>query len=263
MQGLRDLGNALVVALISVGLMIGALSISLVEFVPEEAPTATNNLFPSPIPLTATLVPTLGLESPTPSITPTFTNTPTPPPSCPPPAGWTQISVQVGETLDGLAVRFHTTSEQLRIANCLFTDNLIPGSILYVPFITATNVPSVCIPGQAGWIKSYVVQPGDSIFRIGYNHFTTTREMLNVNCLSSEIIHVGEILWVPNVTPRIPSSTPLPIVTITSSSTVTPTSTAIPFTFTPTPTNTATATPTNTVQPTLTASPTPFPTNTP
>jgi hypothetical protein len=251
MQGLRDLGNALVVALISVGLMIGALSISLVEFVPEEAPTATNNLFPSPIPLTATLVPTLGPESPTPSITPTFTNTPTPPPSCPPPAGWTQISIQFSETLEGLAVRYHTTSEQLRIANCLFTDNLIQGSILYVPLIGVTNIPSVCVPGQAGWIKNYVVQPGDSIFRIGYNHFTTTREMMTVNCRTSEIIHVGEILWVPNVTPRTPSSTP------------SPTSTAIPSTFTPTPTNTATATPTNTAQPTLTASPTPSPTNTP
>jgi LysM repeat protein len=270
MQGLRDLGNALVLALISVGLMVGALSISLVEFVPEAAPTATTNLFPSPIPLTATLtipptlVPTLGLESLTPSITPTSTNTPTPPSSsCPPPANWIQITVQISETLDGLAVRYHSTSQQLRIANCLFTDNLIPGSILYVPLIAATNVPSVCIPGQAGWVKNYVVQPGDSIFRIGYNHFTTTREMMSVNCRTSEMIRVGEILWVPNVTPRIPSSTPLPIVTITSSSTVPPTSTAIPFTFTPTPTNTATATPTNTVQPTLTASPTPFPTNPP
>ena len=36
---MRDFGNALVVSLISVGLMLGALSISLVEFVPEATPT--------------------------------------------------------------------------------------------------------------------------------------------------------------------------------------------------------------------------------
>ena len=51
---LRGLGNALVVALISIGLMIGALSISLVEFVPQATPTATNSMFLSPAPLTVT-----------------------------------------------------------------------------------------------------------------------------------------------------------------------------------------------------------------
>ena len=84
----RGFGNALVVALISIGLMIGALSISLVEFAPQATPTATDSLFLSPVPLTVTqtiaptLTPTLGLESPTPSITPTFTNTALPPVSC-------------------------------------------------------------------------------------------------------------------------------------------------------------------------------------
>ena len=79
---LRGLGNALVVALISIGLMVGALSISLVEFVPQATPTATNSLFLLSrasdrhlTPSVPTLTPTLGLESPTPSITPTFTNT--------------------------------------------------------------------------------------------------------------------------------------------------------------------------------------------
>ena len=55
MQGMRDLRNALVVALISIGLTVGALSISLVEFVPQAAPTPTNFLFPSPAPLTASV----------------------------------------------------------------------------------------------------------------------------------------------------------------------------------------------------------------
>lgn len=265
MQGVRDLGNALVVALISVGLMIGALSISLVEFVPEAAPTVTDSLFASPVPLTATLVPTLGPESPTPSITPTFTITPIPPSSCLPPAGWIQITVQISETLDSLAARYRTTKEQLRAANCLFTDNLIAGSILYVPPVP-TNVPAICIPGKAGWSRSYVVQPGDTLFRIGYNHYTTTREMKTVNCRTSEIIRPGEILWVPNVAPRIPSPTSLPGVTVIPTDSIP--ATTIPFTSTATsiPSDTpipptSTTAPTNTPEPTLTltASPTPFP----
>jgi len=81
-KGLPGIGNALVVAVISVGLMVGALSISLVEFVPEVTPTvAADNPIPSPVPLTVTdtplptLTPTLGLKSPTPSDTPTSTIT--------------------------------------------------------------------------------------------------------------------------------------------------------------------------------------------
>jgi hypothetical protein len=269
MQGVRDLGNALVVALISIGLIIGALSISLVEFVPEAAPTATNDLLSSPIPLTATptflptLVPTLGLESPTPSITPTFTNTPTPPSSCQPPSGWVTITVQIGDTLDNIAGRYNATRELLRAANCLFTDNLIPGSKLYVP-PAATNAPLVCVPGAVGWINNYVVGPGDVIFRIGYNHYTTTEAMMTVNCRKSEIIHPGEILWVPNVATRTPFPTPLPGVTVTPSPTQRSTETAIPFTSTAMPSDTpipptATTVPTNTTEPTITA----FPTSTP
>ena len=62
---LREFGDALIVALISVGLMVGALSISLVEFAPQVTATAIDNLLPSPAPLTATLTlpPTLTLLS--------------------------------------------------------------------------------------------------------------------------------------------------------------------------------------------------------
>ena len=270
MQGMRDLGNALVVALISVGLMIGALSISLVEFVPEAAPTVTDSLFSSPEPLTSTptltptTIPTLGIESLTPTATLTFTSTPIPPSSCPPPANWVQITVQISETLDSIAVSYNTTKELLRSANCLFNDTLIAGSKLYVPLAPAiaTNAPAVCFPGKSGWSRKYVVQPGDNLFRIATNYFTTLNEMLTVNCLKSgATIRPGEILWVPNVTPRAtPSLTPLPGITIVPTD---PIATAIPPTNTPSdtpiPPPTSTTALTNTPEPTLTASLTPLP----
>ena len=268
---LRGLGNALVVALISVGLMVGALSISLVEFVPQATSTATNILFSSPVPLTATptvpptLTPTVGLESPTPSITPTFTNTALPPASCQPPSGWGQIIVQAGETLDSIALKYRTSKDELRRANCLLIDNLVAGSILYAPPV-ATTTPVVCGQGAAGWVKSYVVKPGDTLYAIATNHYTTAGLLKSVNCRTSDLIHVGETLWVPNIATRTPAprQTPLPGSTVTPYPTDPLTETALPYTITVVPTDTAlpltaTVIPTFTAVPTFTASPTPFP----
>ena len=273
MQGLRGFTNALVVALISTGLMIGALSISLVEFVPQAAPTGTNILLPSPVHLTATstliptLTPTIGLESPTPSITPTSINTNTPPASCQPPFGWRGVVLQAGETLEIIAARYRISKDELRRANCLLSDNLVAGTILYVP-PSMTSTPVVCNQGAAGWVKTYIVKPGDTFYAIASNHYTTAGLLKSVNCRTSDLIHPGEILWVPNVATRTPYPTSLPGSTVTPYPTQPLTETALPYTATvmpsstPVPSNTPvpnTSTPIPTV-PTLTPSPTAFPT---
>ncbi|NOH04251.1 MAG: hypothetical protein HND47_20885 [Chloroflexi bacterium] len=96
MRGLREFGNALVIAIISIGLMLGALSISLVEFVPEATPTPTIQLFPSPVPVTATptFPPTQTQSTEAATLTLTATNTVIPPTSCQPPSGWIPIIVR-------------------------------------------------------------------------------------------------------------------------------------------------------------------------
>jgi LysM repeat protein len=261
----RDLGNALVVTVVSVGLMLGALSISLVEFVPEAAPTATSLLLPSPAPLTptATFPPTFTPETAS-EIEPTATlilaGSPS---SCPAPAGWGQVIIRASDTLDSIAASYRTTKEQLRSANCLISDNLIPGSVLSVPPVpTSTSV--ACSPGAVNWVRNYTVQRGDTIFSIANNHYTTANLLKQVNCRASDIIYTGEILWVPNVPTRTPTSSPMPGVTFTPQPTDPLTETALPFTATIMPSNTPvpfTPTPTLTPSPipTLTASPTPFP----
>jgi len=280
-KGLPGIGNALVVAVISVGLMVGALSISLVEFVPEVTPTvAEDNPIPSPVPLTVTdtplptLTPTLGLKSPTPSDTPTSTITSTPPASCLPPTGWVQVVIQAGETVDSISAGYRVSTDELRNANCLLIDNLMAGTVLYVPpvgtntpapVIVATSTSAYCTPGAAGWVKNYRVQPGNTIYAIAYNYYTTEYQIKNVNCYTSDLLRVGEIMWVPNITPR----TPVPYPTYQPSSTVTPyatesfTETTLPFTTTVLP-FTATVYPSNTPIPatitvfqTYTAIPTP------
>lgn len=274
MQSARDFRNALVVAIISIGLTVGALSISLVEFVPQAIPTPTNIILPSPAPLTATftLAPTLtftvGFESPTPSLTLTFTVTVPPPASCLPPSGWMQVVIPAGETLDTMAGRYRTSKEALRSGNCLLSDNLVAGSILYVPNVVVASTPTVCSQGGAGWTKSHVVTAKETFFGIATNYYTTVDLMKSVNCRTSDLIQVGEVLWVPNNATRTPIPTPSPINTVTLMPTVQSTDTVLPYTATDIPTNTLipdTSTPippataTSTPAPTLTASPTPFP----
>ena len=267
-QGLRDFGNALVVALLSIGLMVGALSISLVEFVPEAVATATSILLPSPLPLTAT--PTLpatltslpGTETPTYTVAPTNTNIAVQS-SCPHPVGWGQILVQSGDTLDSLAVRYRVNRNELKLGNCLVSDILLVNTILYVPPV-ATSTVAGCVAGAAGCIKNYVVKAGDTIYAIATNYNTTASLLKIINCRTSDIIYPGEVLWVPNGPTRTPTRTPQPGVTFTPYPTEPLTETALPFTITPIPSNTPvpptpTIAPTLTPVPTFTVSPTAFP----
>ncbi|HMZ06612.1 MAG TPA: LysM peptidoglycan-binding domain-containing protein [Anaerolineales bacterium] len=273
MQGLRDFGSALIVAVVSVGLMLGALSISLVEFVPAATSTVTQAVILSPVPVTATstLSPTPTLSTGIILTTATFTatNTVIPPTFCQPPAGWIPVTVQGGDTLEGLAVRYQTTKELLKNGNCLTTESLVTGTILYVP-PSPTSTAIICVQGAAGWSKSYVVKPGDTLYSIAVNHYTTASAMRQANCRSGDVIYINEILWVPNVATRTPTFTPLPGITITITSYPTEplTETVLPFTGTPSATltpilPTSTTPPTLTPVPTQTASPTAFPTATP
>ena len=259
MQGSRGFFNALLTALVSIGLIAGALSISLVEFAPQASPASTTEgLFPSPAPLTAT--PT-SISTPTPAIEPASTNTLMPPVSCQPPSGWSQIVVQAGETLDTIASRYRMDKNELRAANCLLSDNLMTGTTLYAPpAVTSTSV--ACIPGAVGWVKSYTVKPGDTLYSIATNHYSGPDLLKSVNCRTSDLILPSEILWVPNVATRTPYPTPLPGNTVTPPPTLPLTETALPFTASPMPSNTPlpnTDTPTPPV-PTPTTSPTAFPT---
>ncbi len=257
MQGTREFGNALLIALLSIALIVGALSISLVEFSPGAIPTPSSNLLSSPEPLTATwtppptLAPTFPLESLTPSSTPTSTTTSTPPSNCQIPLGWAQTTVQVGDTLDSIAARYRISSDDLRRANCLFSNSLVPGSKLYLPPVTPNTSPA-CIPGAVGWVKNYTVKPGENLYRIAIDHYSTLELIRKVNCRTGDTIFPGDILWVPNVSAtRTQNPSTLPGNTVTPYPTDPLTETVLPFT--------ATFIPTSSLAPTVTASSTAFP----
>lgn len=235
MQSLRQLGGGVIVALISVLLVIGGISLALAETLPAQAT-------PTPIPPTLSLeFPTATftaspsiLESPTPLITTTpfvfatdtafATNTLFVQASCNPPAGWQRILTSASDTIYSLAQRYKTTAENLGSANCLSSFDVPAGFTLYVPPVpTVTVIP--CGP-PAGYVKRHVVQPGDNLYRIALSYGITYPQLQRANCMgSSTTIYSGQLLWVPNI----PTRTPVPGVTIIPTfTTATPSNTPLP-----------------------------------
>jgi membrane protease YdiL (CAAX protease family) len=65
---------------------------------------------------------------------PTDTNTPAPVPTCGPPAGWVRYTVQYGDTVSLLSRLLGIEGKDLRQANCLETNEISVGHVIYVPF---------------------------------------------------------------------------------------------------------------------------------
>ncbi len=275
MKDLRQVILGILAGLLSTALLFGSLSLALVEGNMRQAlaPSATLPGSPTPTPLGFTPSPTNTLLPGQPSLTPTLTPTPTITltPACPYPSDWIRITVLPGDTLESLAEQYHTTAQIIKTANCLPTDFLVEGNLLYVPPLptqtpqpTATKTPIPCGP-YPGWVL-YTIRPGDTLYSLAGYFNTTVWQLMVANCLPNSNITAGELLWVPNlptptyVTP--PTRTP----TRTPTATLTPTSTlpVYPPTDTPTPTDTETPTPTDTPTetPTGTPSATPTPTST-
>ena len=91
-------------------------------------PTATPFDTPTPAQNPASLV------SPTPLlILPTNTTTPTPEPLCGPPAGWVPYTVQYSDTVASLSLLLGIDGADLRQANCMETNTINIGQVIYVP----------------------------------------------------------------------------------------------------------------------------------
>jgi membrane-bound lytic murein transglycosylase D len=269
MKNFQQVFLGIVIALASIGLLLGGLSLSLAEGKINATSTATPTPSPTPSPtLTPTSSPTWqpftpsaftspSLESPTPfptwtpSLTPTL---PAPPANCPSPAGWLVYFVQPGETLDSIATRYRISSAELQTANCLVTTELIPGEVIYVPPMR-TQTPLAC-GAPYSWIV-YTVQPGDTLYRLSVAYGITVSELQRVNCLgSSTLLHTGQLLYVPAWLPY-PALPTSPFIMFPTSTQVysSPATFTIPFTSIPTDTLVPAASDTPAEVPTATAFP--------
>ena len=285
-------------ALLSGMVILGSSLLSLVEsdYIQANAASATY--------LAAWEMPTIVFYTPAPG-QPTYTamnghlDTKTPTPTfgpvagCVPPVNWVSVMSQVGDSLQSLAIQYHTSAAELAENNCLPSDllNLTPGIFLFVPApptLTPTIVqatatllsPTPTITATiyrcgapAGWV-AYIVRQGDTLFRLSWLTGVSVFQVQQANCMGrSTTIVTGQTLYLPFIpvfTP-VPSRTPFPTLIIPTNTTAatftpvspifTPTSTSAPPEFTPTTTS-GIPTPTITPVPTDTSLP-PTPTNTP
>jgi len=258
MRDARQVFWGITTALISIALLFGSFMLSLVEG-SRRLPTPT---LPPPTLPTPTMppIPTLNWQpspslsdSPT-TLSPTWTLTlPSTPTNCPLPPGWLPYILLSGDTLDGLALRYKKTSAEISQGNCLVTDSLLPGQVVFLPPMpTITSVPC---GAPHTWVI-YIVQHGDTLYHLSQIYGIPFMDIQRANCLPSIIIHIGQPLYVPpwaTTTPLPPFpglSTPTSILPSDTPSAVwidTPTETASATTtteiITPTDADAATATP--------------------
>jgi LysM repeat protein len=155
--------------------------------------------------------------------------TPTPAYVCGPPPGWPLVTVQPGETLYALSLRYGVTVNALRSANCLVGDLIKAGDRLYVP--RRIVVPPTLPPTIIWWTP---VPPDTE---------------------TPTVTPTATLTAVPTETPTAtltPSSTPTPTETPVLVPTWTPWPTRTPVTPEPTATQTApppSATPTEEATP--------------
>ena len=260
MQNLRQLGGGVIIALISVILVIGGISLALAETLPSQAtPTPISPTVSLNFPTATFTAGTLVSETPSSTVTPiivSFTDTLFPTNtafvvvSCAPPNGWQRITTGSNDTIYSLAQRYRTTAESLSSANCLPSFDIPVGFALYVPPIPTVTVIPCGRPGT--YVLQHRVQAGDNLYRIALSYGITYTQLQRANCMgSSTTIYAGQLLWVPDV----PTHTPIPAATLTPDIS-TATNQPIP-TDTNLPPPTATFTPPPTAAPTFTASNTP------
>lgn len=109
-------------------------------------------------------------------------------------------TVRPGDSLFIIAQRFGTTVAAIRAANNLRTDAIFPGQTLAIPGGAAPAPPPPPPPPPApptpGTI-TYVVRPGDTLFRIAQSFNTTIATLRQLNNLPGDLITPGQVLRVP------------------------------------------------------------------
>ncbi len=220
-------------------------------FAPPPSPTREGTIPPSDTPGGATVTPlptftpevlvteTPGGSTETPSATPfDFTPAPTITPGGPtltstPVVFPYHITIVVvyGDTVYDLAIRYNSTIDAIIAANSLNEEALIfVGQSLIIPVPTPPTTPTAIVPTLAPYVTptspglygptlngigTYIVQPGDDLFRISVLYNITPGALARLNgIVNANQIRVGQVLVVPgpgnNIGGRPPVQPPPP-----------------------------------------------------
>ena len=100
-------------------------------------------------------------------------------------------TVKVGDTLYGIARKFNTTVDNIKLLNKLTSNILIPGQKLILD--EEINIEPDINNGE-----SYIVKSGDTLYKIASIFNTTVNDIIELNNLTSTILSPGQELLIPN-----------------------------------------------------------------
>jgi putative chitinase len=149
----------------------------------EEEATEEATATATPEPTTA---PTTAAETPAPTSAPTVT-------PAPPVSGATTHIVQPGENMFRIALRYGTTVDAIAQANGIANPQLVyVGQQLTIP--STAGQPAQ--PPSGG--TTYVVQPGDNLFRIALRYNMSHLTLAQYNGIANPSnIYVGQVIRIP------------------------------------------------------------------
>lgn len=137
------------------------------------------------------------------------------------PPGWSRYTLQEGDSLASLALRFGSTIQELQAANCLGPGQTVSaGQELFVeqgpptPTVAATGD---CAP-PAGWTE-HIVSAGETLGGLAATRNTTVSLIMRVNCLEQTLVLPGDRVFLPS---------PLPTPTVSPPAQLPPTRLATP-----------------------------------
>ena len=101
--------------------------------------------------------------------------------------------VQKGDTLYSISKKYNTTPDELKKLNNLTSNTLSIGEVLLLPSgeVIESNVSNK---------QTYTVKSGDTIYSIARNNNTTIDELKQLNNLTSNLLTVGQVLLIPEIT---------------------------------------------------------------
>ncbi len=111
-------------------------------------------------------------------------------------AAETYHTVKSGDSLWDIAIQYGTSVEKIKQLNQLSSDNLQIGEQLCVK-MTPDQKPAATPIIEAG-ATYYIVQPGDSLWKIAQQFGTSVEKIKQLNQLSSENLQIGFRLCVAN-----------------------------------------------------------------
>jgi LysM repeat protein len=187
-----------VAALVVAGVMALGFLPDLSFGAPTSSPTAVTVASPTPEPPSPPPTPSPATPSPSPS------PSPEPSPSPTGPVGEQSYTVQPGDTLEAISIRFGVSVAAIVAANNLDNpDQIFIDQVLVIP------APGEEIVDPCALV--YIVAPNDTFYEIAYNLGVSAAdlEVANPQLASIDDLKVGDLLNVPRG-PDCPSPSPSP-----------------------------------------------------